>query len=77
MKSKYRIVVKKDAFSFIAECPTLGPSAWGRGQTEQEAIEDLEEVIEGMAAYLHDRGLRLPEPTEEDRLAEKEDASHV
>ena len=75
MKSKYRVVVDRvpdeGTGCFFAYCPTIGEGIYGEGYTQEEAIDDLKDTMD---EYCDDA---WPEPTEEDRLAEKEDASQV
>ena len=49
MTMKYKIVLKKTEEGFSVSCPGL-PGCWSQGETEQEALENIEDAIKEYCA---------------------------
>ena len=50
---KYKVVLKKTDEGYSVSCPGL-PGCWSQGETEQEALENIREAIEGYLATAED-----------------------
>jgi predicted RNase H-like HicB family nuclease len=63
----FKVVVEPDEDRWHASCPVLeryGAATWG--QTQQEALRRIREVVELVVAELREDGVPIPEgPTEE------------
>lgn len=49
----YRIVLHESEEGFSVSCPGL-PGCWSQGNTEQEAIENIREAIQGYLAVVEE-----------------------
>lgn len=63
---KIRILIEQDEEKqFIAECPTL-PGCISQGKTRQEAIENIQEAIEGYLESLKAHNDPIPPSIDEE-----------
>jgi len=57
---KYRIVIEQDEDGiFVAQCPVL-PGCVSQGNTRQEALQNIQDAIEGYLASLAKHGEPVP-----------------
>ena len=59
---KYKIILNKSDEGFSVLCPNL-PGCWSRGDTEQEAIENIQDAIQEYLAAISEsiQGKDVPE----------------
>jgi predicted RNase H-like HicB family nuclease len=50
---KYKIVLEKSEEGYSVSCPGL-PGCWSQGQTEEEAIENIQDAIQEYLAAIED-----------------------
>ena len=50
---KYRIALEKTEEGYSVWCPGL-PGCWSQGATEEEAVENMKDAIEGYLATVED-----------------------
>jgi len=50
---RYRIALEKTEEGYSAWCPGL-PGCWSQGATEEEAVENMKDAIEGYLATVED-----------------------
>jgi predicted RNase H-like HicB family nuclease len=50
---KYRIALEKTEEGYSVWCPGL-PGCWSQGATEEEAVENIKEAIEGYLATVEE-----------------------
>ena len=50
---KYKVILKKTDEGYSVSCPGL-PGCWSQGETEQEALENIREAIEGYLEVVED-----------------------
>jgi len=56
---KYRIALEKTEEGYSAWCPGL-PGCWSQGATEEEAVENMKDAIEGYLATVEDLAVGRP-----------------
>ena len=50
---KYRVVLHESEEGFAVSCPAL-PGCWSQGETEDEAIENIQDAIQEYLAAIED-----------------------
>ena len=50
---KYKIVLEKSEEGYSVSCPGL-PGCWSQGETEEEAIENIQDAIQEYLAAIED-----------------------
>ena len=50
---KYKIVLEKSDEGYSVSCPGL-PGCWSQGETEEEAIENIQDAIQEYLAAIED-----------------------
>lgn len=50
---KYKIVLEKSEEGYSASCPGL-PGCWSQGETEAEAVENIQDAIKEYLAAIED-----------------------
>jgi predicted RNase H-like HicB family nuclease len=58
---RYSIVLHKSKEGYAVSCPAL-PGCWSQGATEEEAVENIRDAIQGYLASLKKHGESIPEP---------------
>jgi predicted RNase H-like HicB family nuclease len=51
VKMKYKILLEKSDEGYSVSCPGL-PGCWSQGETEEEAIENIQDAIQGYLAAI-------------------------
>jgi len=63
---KYRIWIEQDEDGvFVAECPSL-PGCVSQGRSRKEALDNIQEAIEGYLQSLKKHNEPIPPPIEEE-----------
>ena len=47
----YKVVLKKSEEGYSVSCPAL-PGCWSQGETEEDALENIKDAIEGYLEVL-------------------------
>jgi predicted RNase H-like HicB family nuclease len=50
---KYKIVLEKSEEGYSVSCPGL-PGCWSQGETEEEALENIQDAIQEYLAAIED-----------------------
>lgn len=56
---RYKVVLQKSEEGYSVSCPAL-PGCWSQGETEQEAIENIQDAIREYLAAIEDSLRDLP-----------------
>lgn len=63
---RYRILIEQDEDGiFVAECPSL-PGCVSQGKTRREALENIQDAIEGYIKSLKKHNEPIPPPIDEE-----------
>ncbi len=63
----FKVVVEPDEGGFHAYCPALRRlGAVTQGATEQEALDNINEVVQMIVDEIHEEGAALPEASSDD-----------
>ena len=63
---KYRIIIEEDEDGvFVVECPSL-PGCISQGKTRKEAIENIQDAIQGYLKSLKKHDEPIPPPIDEE-----------
>jgi antitoxin HicB len=63
---KYRILIEQDEDgAFVAECPSL-PGCVSQGMTRREAVENIQDAIQGYLESLKKHAEPIPPPIDEE-----------
>lgn len=54
---RYKIVLEKSEEGYSVSCPGL-PGCWSQGQTEEEALENIQDAIQEYLAAIEDTNFK-------------------